>query len=175
MLYTGAMSAWHKRVFELPQWVLLMEKCPATVLGACIHLQWNRFVQHILKDNSFRLMSIFFNLLRLKPPPMVFHVLGGHLALFAHNLGKITMDCWVLEIIHHEYALEFLSCPHQPFLSPAPVAPSQQCILQQEADFLLVKGAIEQIPPPYLGRGFCSPYFLIPKGRNTALFLTFDY
>lgn len=79
-------------------------------------------------------------------PPTVPHIIFGvRLALFTHNWGKITMNSYLLETVHHRYSIEFLS--FQPHRHPPPRNSSLRThpiILQQEVDALLLKSVIEQ-------------------------------
>lgn len=94
-----------------------------------------------------------------KPPPMPptwpHIVFGDRLSPVAHNWGKISMNSWVLEIIHHGYSIEFLSfLPHQPPFPPTqvPLGDSfHQHIFQQEADTVLLKGDKDHVPHHYTG------------------------
>ena len=104
------------------------------------------------------------------PLPLPNIPVGGRLAHFAQDWGKITEDKWVLPVIRDGYRIPFLE---RPILSPNPVFFQQPLSqhLEEEVASLLSKGAVEEIIPECPGHN--SRIFLVPK-KNRKLRLIID-
>jgi len=75
----------------------------------------------------------------------------------------MAADSWVLSVVRHGYQIDLLS--HPPPMAPrfTRLREGEDVLLQEVAE-LLVKGAVEVIPPEQLAvPGFYSTYFLVPK------------
>lgn len=71
---------------------------------------------------------------------------------------------WVLNIIKNGYAIQFRTRPPRfRGVLPTVVGPEQALVLEQEVKTLLLKGAIERVPPPSRELGYYSRYFIVPK------------
>jgi len=71
---------------------------------------------------------------------------------------------WVLNTIKNGYAIQFRTRPPRfRGVLPTLVGPEQALVLEQEVKTLLLKGAIERVPPPSRELGYYSRYFIVPK------------
>ena len=76
---------------------------------------------------------------------------------------RITQDPWVLEVIQG-YKIELVTPPVQQSLPLAPkLSSTQEAVLEQEINNLLIKQAIHPVYPAYQGVGFISSMFVVPK------------
>ncbi|MGL4249587.1 MAG: reverse transcriptase domain-containing protein, partial [Aeromonas sp.] len=88
------------------------------------------------------------------------------LAHFSHEWLRLPgVSPWVVRTITSGYTLQF--CRNPPrfngVLQTVVNSASQASVLRQELSSLLLKGAIEEIPPTDVEQGFFSRYFLVPK------------
>ena len=101
--------------------------------------------------------------------PLPSNPVGGRLSQFSTQWEKRISDLWVLSIIRGGLELQFKQLPP---LSESPIPfsvssdPHKRLRLSEEVSVLLQKAAIEQIPTSYLGPGFYSRLFLVPKKKG---------
>lgn len=92
---------------------------------------------------------------------------GGRLTSFADEWRSITQDAWTLGVVQQGLRLEFTEgcwpADSGVRVTPAPRDPDQRQVLAEEMNNLLLKGAIEPVPPAEIGKGYYSTYFLRPK------------
>ena len=99
---------------------------------------------------------------RYVPTSLVFPgSFGGHIARFASEWSKLTLDPWVLSTVIEWFRLEFLSEPVQSFVQPNATMDAQQFeCCRQEVTSLIGKGVVVKATQ---GPGFTSSIFLIAK------------
>ena len=87
----------------------------------------------------------------------------ARLKFFLPSWERITQDPWVLEVIQG-YKIELVTPPVQQSLPPvAKLSLTQEAVLEQEVNKLLVKQAIHPIHPSNQEVGFISSMFVVPK------------
>ena len=87
----------------------------------------------------------------------------ARLKFFLPSWERITQDPWVLEVIQG-YKIELVTPPVQQSLPPvAKLSLTQEAVLEQEVNKLLVKQAIHSIHPSNQEGGFISSMFVVPK------------
>ena len=93
---------------------------------------------------------------------------GGRLSHFAHFWEQNVQDTWALEVVRQGYALEFEGPP--PTFQGVRVTRAngdRARFLREEIQSLLLKNAIERVPPGEVEEGFYSTFFLTPKKEGT--------
>mgnify|MGYP002804835705 CR=1 FL=1 len=97
---------------------------------------------------------------------------GGRIQQFTVEWQVITTDKWVLNIVRNGYSLRFSNPP--PSIPPVKGPSHQQQLLHAEVESLLLKQAVEVVPPHQRGSGVYSRYFLAPY-QNTDPSWTYGF
>ena len=131
-----------------------MNCCHVVNVKSCVPPKKESLVKHTSVENMIVAMGIM---------PLSVHASpAGRLAHFVKNWEQLTKDRWVLSTVRGYY-IDFTSTPHQ---SRRPHPPkfnqSQEQLIQQEVETLLMKGAVTKLRTPPMG-GFYSTLFLVPK------------
>ena len=93
---------------------------------------------------------------------------GGRLTHFAHFWEQHVQDSWALEVVREGYALEFEGPPPTFRGVRATRAMGDRArFLREEIQSLLLKNAIERVPPGEVKEGFYSTFFLTSKKDGT--------
>ena len=89
---------------------------------------------------------------------------AGRLSMFKDQWLQFPVDRYVQEILNQGHSIPF-SMGRPPFrgIRFTPLVGSFSDVLGEEVRKLLVKGAIEVVPPSQAKEGFYSTYFLVPK------------
>ena len=93
---------------------------------------------------------------------------GGRLSHFVHFWEQNVQDTWALEVVREGYALEFEGPP--PTFQGVRVTRAKgdrARFLREEIQSLLLKAAIERVPPGEVEEGFYSTFFLTSKKDGT--------
>ena len=93
----------------------------------------------------------------------------ARLKFFLPSWERITQDPWVLEVIQG-YKIELVTPPVQQSLPPvAKLSLTQEAVLEQEVNKLLVKQAIHPIHPSDQEVGFISLCLWCPKKMEAVV------
>ena len=89
--------------------------------------------------------------------------LAGRLTHFLPFWKRVTQDQWVLQVVEHGYRLDFALPPPPTQVRSTRLRGEGRRVLLDEVDELLLKGAVESVPPGQEKDGFYSTYFTVPK------------
>jgi hypothetical protein len=121
--------------------------------------QTNRSFINLPASSGGRYLN--FNESRYVQTILAFHdSFGGHIARFAVEWSKLTLDPWILSTVSQGLQLDFISEPVQFSIPPnACMEAYLYDCCKQEVNLLIEKGAIVRARD----QGFISSIFLIPK------------
>ena len=91
------------------------------------------------------------------------HPMAGRLKHLLPNWAQVTQDQWVLNTVQG-YSIDFMGVPIQetrPRMGISSV--SEQSLIQEEIQKMLLKGAIIELSQTEAAQGFFSSLFLVPK------------
>ena len=103
--------------------------------------------------------------LQIPRPPLQEVGVGARLMHFVGQWEEISVDTYILEVVHSGYCLEFKELPPPTGVihTSMPGSIEKVCVIEKEILTLLQKNAIEKVPENEKSLGFYSTIFLTKK------------